>query len=266
MNEVGCIVSIKQSFAWWSFAQAPQQVPDLLRQAATIGYQGVDFLPRDRRQEAYDVGLELTVIDGQECVEVGFSDRANHRALADEVRRNLEIAIADGVLNLAVASGNWSGPPHDGISICAEGLAPLAAEAEAAEVGLVLEPLNTKVDHAGHECDSTAWAAAVIEQVGSPALRMLYDMYHMQIMEGNLIHTIREKFPLIGHVHVAGVPGRAELDDRQEVNWRAIAAALREHDYPGYVTHEFIPQGDPVAALRQAFEVFARPAVEAARR
>lgn len=198
-------------------------------------------------------------------VEVGFSDRANHRVLADEVRRNLDIAIAGGVRNLAVVSGDWSGPPHDGVSICAEGLAPLAAEAEAANVRLLLEPLNTKVDHPGQECDSTDWAAAVIEQVGSPALRMLYDMYHMQIMEGNLIRTIREKFPLIGHVHAAGVPGRAELDNRQEVNWRAIAAALRELDYPGYVTHEFIPRGDPVAALRQAFEIFAQPAVEAAR-
>ncbi|WP_025617269.1 TIM barrel protein [Salinispora cortesiana] len=258
-------MSIKQCFAWWSFAAAPQQAPDLLRQAAAIGCQGVEFLPRDRWQEAYDLGLQLTVIDGHECVEVGFSDRANHRALADEVRRNLEVATAGGVLNLAVASGNWSGPPHDGISICAEGLAPLAAEAEAAHVGLLLEPLNSKVDHVGHECDSTAWAAAVVERVGSPALRMLYDMYHMQIMEGDLIRTIREKFSFIGHVHVAGVPGRAELDDRQEVNWQAIAATLREHGYPGYVTHEFIPRGDPVAALRQAFQVFAQPAVEAAR-
>lgn len=258
-------MNIKQGFAWWSFEEAPQQVPDLLRQAATIGYKGVDFLPRDRWQEAYDLGLELTVIDGHERIEVGFNDRANHRALADEVRRNLEIATAEGILNLSVASGDWFGPPHDGISICVEGLAPLAAEAEAANVGLLLEPLNTKVDHAGHECDSTTWAVAVIEQVGSPALRMLYDTYHMQIMEGDLIRTIRAKLRHIGHVHTAGVPGRAELDDRQEVNWQAIAAVLREHDYPGYVTHEFIPQGDPVAALRQAFEVFAHPTVEAAR-
>jgi hydroxypyruvate isomerase len=258
-------VRIKQGFAWWSFEMASRQVPDLLRQAATIGYQGVDFLPRDRWQEARDLGLELTIIDGHEHIEVGFNDRANHRALADEVRRNLELAVAEGVLNLSVASGNWSGPPHDGISICAEGLAPLAAEAEAANVGLLLEPLNTKVDHAGHECDSTAWAVAVIEQVGSPALRMLYDVYHMQIMEGDLIRTIRSNFPYIGHVHTAGVPGRAELDDRQEVNWRAIAAVLQEHDYAGYVTHEFIPKGDPVVALRQAFEIFDQPAVEAAR-
>lgn len=121
------------------------------------------------------------------------------------------------------------------------------------------------MDHVGHECDSTDWAAAVIERVGSPALRILYDMYHMQIMEGDLIRTIRNKFSLIGHVHVAGVPGRTELDDRQEVNWRAIAAVLREQDYPGYVTHEFIPRGDPVAALRQAFGLFAQPAVQAAR-
>ncbi|MFC9825371.1 TIM barrel protein [Streptomyces erythrochromogenes] len=249
-------MTYKQGFAWWSFNEAPHPDPDLLATAAAIGFDGVDFLPREHWARAKDLGLELAVIDGHDPIEVGFNNRDHHKSLSDELRRTIALAVDEDVQNLSVASGDWTGPPHDGIGICAEALGPLAAEAEAAGIGLLLEPLNTKVDHPGHECDSTAWAAAVVEQVHSPALTVLYDTYHMQIMEGDLIRTLRETLPLIGHVHTAGVPGRAELDDWQEVNWKAIATTLADMGFTRYVTHEFTPRGNTATALRQAYGLF----------
>lgn len=251
-------MTFSQGFAWWSFAEAKWQVPDLLEQAARIGFRGVDFLPAELWPRARALGLELVIVDGHLPIEIGFADRARHRELTEQVRRALDVAVRENVRNLAVMSGDL--PEGTGeteaISICADGLAPLADEAEQAGVGLLLEPLNTKIDHPGHACGTTAWGAAVIDRVGSPALRLLYDVYHMQIMEGDLLRTIDTHIDLIGHVHTAGVPGRHELDAAQEVNWGAIAAALRRHGYAGFVSHEFIPRADPVAALRQAYTIF----------
>ncbi|MEV5568230.1 TIM barrel protein, partial [Streptomyces sp. NPDC052196] len=167
-------MTYRQSFAWWSFTSDTEN-PALLDSAAEIGYQGVDFLPQDHWDRARDVGLELTIIDGHVSLEVGFNDRANHADLADEVRRNLELAVKAGVPGLAVNAGNRGATSDaDAVGICAEGLAPLAAEAAAAGVTLMLEPLNSKVDHVGNQCDHTAWAAAVVDAVASPGLRLLY--------------------------------------------------------------------------------------------
>jgi hydroxypyruvate isomerase len=257
-------VSYRQSFAWWSFAEAPHQHPDLLRLAASIGLDGVDFLPEELWPQARDLGLDLVVVDGHESIEIGFNDRAHHRDLTDQVLRALDRAVDAGVLNLSVMSGDTTGASdEEAVAICAEGIAPLAEQAEAAGVGLLLEPLNTKVDHPGHQCRTTAWGAAVVDKVGSPALRLLYDVYHMQLMEGDLLRTIDAHLDRIGHFHTAGVPGRQELDHRQEVNWSAIGLFLRERGYQGFVGHEFVPRGDPEAALRQAHALFAHPSVEA---
>jgi len=253
-------MTYKQSFAHWSFTQDRDPQPDLLAAAARIGYAGVDFLPAELWPQAHDLGLELVIIDGHQPLEVGFIDRSRHRDLQDQVRRALDTAVANGVRNLSVASGD-RGPEtdEDALAACVEGLVPLAAEAEAAGVGLLLEPLNTKVDHPGHECDRTAWAAEVVDRVGSPALRILYDFYHAQIMEGDLLRTVEANFSRIGHFHTAGVPGRHDIDERQEVNYGAVARALADHGYTGYVAHEFIPRADPVDALRHAHAVFAQP-------
>lgn len=251
----------EQGFAWWSFAGPDEHGPSLLAEAAAIGYRGVDFLPPSLWPVARDCGLEPVLADGHESLEVGFNDRANHAALADEVRRSLELAHREGVYSLAVNAGNrGTASDTDAIAICAEGLAPLAEEAAAAGVVLLLEPLNSKIDHPGNQCDSTAWAASVVDVVGSPGLRLLYDGYHMQIMEGDLSRTIAEYHDRIAHVHTAGVPGRHELDDRQEVNWGAIAQLLRDLGFDGHVAHEFVPRGDAVAALRDAFAVFSASA------
>jgi hydroxypyruvate isomerase len=251
-------MTLRQSFAWWSFLEARQQAPDLLAAAADIGLSGVDFLPPQLWPRARDLGLELTIVDGHTSIDIGFNDRTRHPSLRDEVRRMLDTAVAAGIRNLSVASGDWCGiSDADAIMACVEGVAPLAEEAAQAGVGLLLEPLNSKVDHPRHQCRSTGWATAVVDQVGSPGLRVLYDVYHMQLMEGDLLRTIDANLDRIGHIHTAGVPGRADLDERQEVNWPAVAGLLRERGYAGFVAHEFIPRADPVAALRQAYEHFA---------
>jgi hydroxypyruvate isomerase len=255
---------LRQSFAWWSFTRNRDESPTLLEDAAGIGYRGVDYLPRPLWPHARDAGLTLTVIDGHEGAErslVGFNHRAEHARLQPQVRASIELAATNGVVALAVAVGNRDGTPdEEAIGVCAEGLAPLAVEAEAAGVLLLLEALNSKVDHPANQCDHTAWAAAVLRLVNSPAVKLCHDLYHMQIMEGNLINTVVEYLDLIAHIHTAGVPGRHELDDEQEVNYPAVARTLRNSDFTGWVAHELTPRRSPEAALRQAFSIFTAPA------
>ncbi|GAA3862019.1 TIM barrel protein [Streptomyces sedi] len=251
-------MTFRQSFAWWSFAEAPHPLEDLLGTAAGMGFHGVDFLPPPLWPAAKDLGLELVIIDGHDSIDVGFNDRARHAELGDQVRRALETAHRENVLHLSVQPGLTAGEGDDAaIETCAEALAPLAAEAADAGVGLLLEPLNSKVDHPGHQCSTTEWGARVIDLVGRPSLRLLHDVYHMQLMEGDLLRTVDRHIDRIGHLHTAGVPGRQELDAMQEVNWAAIARRLREHRYTGFVGHEFTPRGDVAAALRQAYALFA---------
>lgn len=249
-------MTYSQSFAWWSFAGEGEQT-SLLQSAADIGYRGVDFLPQDLWVKAKDLGLEIVIIDGHVSLEVGFNDRRNHAALSDEVRRNLELAAGISSPFAAVNAGNrGAASDSDAIGICAEGLAPLAEEAMSMNVTLLLEPLNSKVDHVGNQCDSTQWAAKVVEEVGSPGLKILYDGYHMQVMEGDLLRTIDNHLNDIGHIHTAGSPGRHDLDDQQEINWVAVARLLKDRGYGGFVAHEFIPKGNAVDALRNAYDLF----------
>jgi len=120
-----------------------------------------------------------------------------------------------------------------------------------------VELLNSKVDHRDYQGDRTAFGVEVMKGVGSPRVKLLYDIYHMQIMEGDVIRTIRDNIAHIGHFHTGGVPGRHELDAKQELNWRAIAMAIADTPFTGFVAHEFMPTGDPLTSLKAAFEVFA---------
>ncbi|MCF8504953.1 MAG: TIM barrel protein [Caulobacter sp.] len=249
---------IRQSFAWWSFTAGREVDPaTLLREAAAAGARGVEMLPEALWPVAKDAGLSIVTLTGH-TLERGFNDPTLHAALSDEVRRNIDTAAAGGCEAVIVFSGNRIGDGADGpaIAACIEGLAPAVAHAEAAGVRLLMELLNSKVDHPGHQCDRTAFGAAVIRGVGSPALRLLYDGYHMQLMEGDLMRTIRANIDLIGHVHTAGAPGRRDLDDRQEINWPAIAGLLRHLGYRHWVGHEFVPRGEPVPALAAAISQF----------
>jgi hydroxypyruvate isomerase len=137
----------------------------------------------------------------------------------------------------------------------AEGLRRVALAAEDAGVNLVLELLNSKVDHPDYQCDHTAWGVEVCGMVGSPRVKLLYDIYHMQVMEGDLMRTIAAHHASIGHYHTAGNPGRRDLDDEQELNYPAIIRAIADTGYDGYIGHEFVPKGDSIAAMKAAFDL-----------
>ncbi len=250
---------IRQSFAWWSFTMGKEvDAAAFLRDAAKAGAQGVEMLPEAHWPIARDLGLAIVTVTGHK-LEEGFNDPSRHAALDKEVRQKIDTAAAGGADAVIVFAGNRFGDGDDAraIDACVQGLAPVVSHAAEAGVGLLMELLNSKVDHPGQQCDRTAFGAEVVRRIGSPSMKLLYDGYHMQLMEGDLSRTIKANFDLIGHVHTAGAPGRRDLDDRQEINWRAIAGLLQHLGYDRWVGHEFIPRGDPIEALRRAIDVFA---------
>ena len=249
---------MRQSFAWWSFTMGREIDPaTFLAQAAAAGAKGVEMLPEDLWPIAQDQGLSIVTLTGHK-LEEGFNDPARHPALQAEVRRNIDAAAKGGCEQVIVFAGNRFGDGDDerAIAACVEGLAPVVADAESAGVQLLMELLNSKVDHPGQQCDRTNFGAAVARGVGSSALKLLYDGYHMQLMEGDLSRTIKANLDIIGHIHTAGAPGRRDLDDRQEINWRGVAGMLKHQGYDRWVGHEFIPRGEPIAALKQAIDLF----------
>jgi len=249
---------LRQAFAWWSFAhgRAAAEAEALLRSAADIGFDGVEMLPEPLWRAAGDAGLEVVTLTGHD-LDVGFNDPANHSAVSKQVTKMIDTASVGRVPCVIVFSGK-RGAASDAAAVghCAAGLAPLAEYARSRGVMLLLETLNSKVDHPGAQCDHSAWGLDVVKRVGSPNLRLLYDCYHMQIMEGDLMRTLKTNLEWIGHIHTGGVPGRRDLDDRQEVNWRAIAELLKRQQFAGWVGHEFIPRADPRGALQQAYDLF----------
>jgi hydroxypyruvate isomerase len=251
-------MSFRQSFAWWSFRQGDsvRSDTDLLRGAAAAGMTGVEMLPPRLYGAARDHGLALVTVAGH-ALERGFNEPESHVSLRNQVLGAIEHAAEHRVHAVIVFAGSRGQIGDDAaVPIVADGISPLADDARDAGVTLLIELLNSRVDHPHHQCDRSAFARSVVEAVGSDHLRILYDVYHMQIMEGDLVHTIRSLGALIGHVHTAGVPGRHELGDDQEIHWPAIRSALVDIGYAGWVGHELIPTGDALDALAHAHALF----------
>ncbi len=249
-------MTFKQSVSWWCYEGTGLAPQVLMQHIAEIGYTGVELLPPEYFQLAREYGLEIVAVNGQARIEVGLNKRENFAAIETAVRKNLVLAQEWHIPNLIVFSGNREGQDDDaGQRATIEHLQRLAPLAEVAGVTLILELLNSKVDHPDYMCDRTAWGTAVCQAVNSPHVKLLYDIYHMQVMEGDIIQTIRDTHPFIGHYHTAGVPGRAEIDTTQELNYPSIMQAIAETGYTGYVGQEFVPQGDPIAALQEAYQL-----------
>jgi hydroxypyruvate isomerase len=249
-------MAFKQSVAWWCFVPGKMTPEALIRAAADLGYAGIDLIPQEYWQLAKDHGQKVAVFNGHQSLTDGFNKRENKARLEKEIRASIEQAAQWGIPNVLCFSGNRSGiSDTEGAEITAENLRAVAKIAEDAGVTLVLELLNSKVDHPDYQCDRTPWGVQVCQMVDSRRVKLLYDIYHMQIMEGDVIRTIREYHPYFGHYHTAGNPGRHELDDTQELNYPPIMRAIAETGFDGYVAQEFIPVGDPIAGLKQAFEV-----------
>jgi hydroxypyruvate isomerase len=245
----------KQSFAWWAFGRGVTDASAFFLAARAMGYAGVELIPRELYDAARDAGLVIVTENGG-TIQRGWNRREQHAELEDGINRKLELAVQYGIPNLIVFSGNRAGVTDEaGALATAEGLKRVAPAAEKAGVNLVLELLNSKVDHIDYQCDHTAWAMLVMTLVNSPRVKLLYDIYHMQIMEGDIIRTMREVAGHIGHVHTAGNPGRRDLDDLQELNYPPIMRALNACGYDGYVGQEFVPRGDALKALEDAYKL-----------
>ncbi len=253
---------IRQSFCYPLYQATGMSLDALFAAVADIGYVAVELWQPDDTLEqfvecAVSHGLVVASMCGQQSLEDGLNIRSNHDRIERELRASIDRAVRLGIPNLICFSGNRqpSMRERDAIEAVADGLKRVADYAEDKGVTLNLELLNSKIDHPGYQCDRTAWGVAVCEKVASPRVRLLYDIYHMQIMEGDVIRTIREHVGWIGHFHTAGVPGRRDLDETQELNYTAICQAIAEAHFEGYLAHEFKPKGDPVDALRAAFAI-----------
>jgi hydroxypyruvate isomerase len=250
---------LKQSVCRWPYNHIP--LPDFCRRAKQMGFAAIDLLQKDEWPIARDAGLNVSMgyaSRREKFIETGFNDPVNHALLIEELEIALPLAARAGVPNVIAMFGNRIPQITESAAVanCIAGLSKIAPLAAGLGVTICVELLNSKVDHAGYQGDHTAFGVSVMEGVGSPHVKLLYDIYHMQIMEGDVIRTIRANIQWIGHFHTGGVPGRHEINDSQELNYHAIAEAIADLNYQGYVAHEFVPtRPDPLASLAEAFRV-----------
>jgi len=245
---------LKQSVSRWCYGRIP--LDDLCEAAKGIGYRSVELLSEKEWAVPKKHGLECAMANGFGTIPVGFNRPDNHDKLVADAERMIPLVAAAGVPNIVVFSGNRAGlSDGEGIANCIAGLKRVTPTAERHNVTLCLEMLNSKVDHKDYQADHTAWAVQVVQGVSSPRLKLLYDIYHMQIMDGDVIATIRANAGHIAHFHTGGVPGRAEIDDTQELNYRRVMQAIADLGFTGFVGQEFVPKRDPLTSLKQAFEI-----------
>ncbi|MEH3104654.1 MAG: TIM barrel protein [Sphingomonas phyllosphaerae] len=244
---------LKQSVSRWCYQNIP--LDKLCAAAAKMGLQGIDLLQPAEYEIPRRYGLRCTMGYAADIMTIpnGLNRRENHDAVEKAFRVGIPQAAKAGVPNVIAFSGNRKGmSDEEGAANSVIGLNRVKRIAEDHGVTICIELLNSKVDHADYMADHTAWGVRVAEEVGSPRVKLLYDIYHMQIMEGDLIATIKKNIKWLGHFHTGGVPGRHNLDDTQEVNWHAVARSVADLGFDGYFAHEFVPTGDPLTALAQA--------------
>lgn len=245
---------LKQSVSYWPYSKIP--LPEFAKACRTMGLAAVDLLQPEEWPAVRDAGLTCSMgypTKRNDFLSTGFNDPTKHDMLVDELERTLPLAAAAGVPNVIAMFGNRKGrSDEEGAANCITGLKRIVASAEKHGVTVCVELLNSKVDHKDYMGDHTAFGVKVMEGVGSARVKLLYDIYHMQIMEGDIIRTIRDNISHLGHFHTGGVPGRNELDDTQELNWRTVCKAIADTGYQGYVAHEFVPSRDPLTSLKEA--------------
>ncbi|HEU5259836.1 MAG TPA: TIM barrel protein [Gemmatimonadales bacterium] len=248
---------LRQSVCRWPYQRIP--FPDFCRAAAGMGLAAIDLLGANDWERVREYGLICSMGypgDRRDFIAAGFNHRANHPLLLRELEATIPAAARHAVPNLIAMFGNRRGRSDaEAIDNCVAGLNAIKALAQEHGVTICLELLNSKVDHPDYQGDRTAFGVTVVRAVDSPRVKLLYDVYHMQIMEGDIIRTVRDHRDVIAHVHTGGVPGRHELDDSQELNWHAVAAAIADTGFRGFVAHEFVPTRDPLASLREAVAV-----------
>jgi hydroxypyruvate isomerase len=246
---------IHQSVCRWCYKDTP--LDQLCAYAAQIGLKGVDLLQPDEYDLPHRYGIIGTMAyAGGGTIPDALNRVENHAAIEAGFRTNIPLAAKAGIPNVITFSGNRRGMADDeGARNTIIGLNRVKKIAEDNGVTICVELLNSKVNHHDYMCDHTAWGVQVMQQVNSPNVKLLYDIYHMQIMEGDLIDTITANIQWIGHFHTGGVPGRHELDSTQEVQWDGVMRAIANSSFKGYVAHEFLPVRDPFTSLREAADL-----------
>lgn len=246
---------IQQAVCRWCYKDIP--LDQLCAFGAQIGLKGIDLLQPEEYEVPRRYGLICTMAyAGGGTIPDALNRLENHAAIEANLRINIPLAAKAGIPAVITFSGNRRGMADDeGARNTIAGLNRVKKIAEDNGVTICLELLNSKVNHPDYMCDHTAWGVRVMQGVNSPNVKLLYDIYHMQIMEGDLIDTIRQNLQWIGHFHTGGVPGRHELDGTQEVQWDGVMRAIADAGFRGYVAHEFVPTGNPLVALGKAAEL-----------
>jgi hydroxypyruvate isomerase len=244
---------IKQAVSRWCYGKVPPA--EFYKACAEMGLLGVDLVGPGDFAQLKEFGLICTCTPSHSLTK-GLNRIENHALCLQQIRDSIEATAAAGFPNVVCFTGNREGiGEEEGAANCVTALKQVAGLAEAKKVTLVIELLNSKVDHKDYQADRTPWTVDICKRVGSPCVKVLYDIYHMQIMEGDLIRTIKDHIAYIGHFHTGGNPGRNEIDETQEINYVPLMKAIAESGYQGYVGHEFVPRRDPLTSLRQAVDL-----------
>jgi hydroxypyruvate isomerase len=255
---------IKHSVSLWCYA--PITVEQLAPAIAEMGMAGIDLLTPEQFAPLKKHNLVCTMTCGPYTIEAGLNRKENHGPILQHLKTNIERTADAGFPNVICFSGNrhikkgnkltQKMSDEEGMKNCAAAVKKVIGLAERKKVTICIELLNSKVDHQDYMCDHTDWAVELVKKIGSERFKVLYDIYHMQIMEGDIIRTLRDNIQYIGHVHTGGNPGRNEIDQTQELNYPAIMQALVDLKYDGYVAQEFVPaKKDKLASLAAAVKL-----------
>lgn len=244
---------INQSVSRWCYNK--WKLEELCAACQKLGIKGVDLQGPDSFNTLKKYNLVCTMVSSH-GLSNGLADTKFHTECIAKLRKAIEATADAGYPNVISFSGNRRGIPDDvGVQNAVTALKQVVGFAEKKGVNICLEYLNSKVNHKDYMFDNTAWGVEVCKQVGSDRVKILYDIYHAQIMEGDIIRTIRDNHKYIGHYHTGGNPGRNEIDQSQELYYPAIMEAIAETGFTGYVAHEFIPKKDPLKSLADAVRI-----------
>lgn len=249
--------NINHSVCWWTYNFMPLE--ELCKAVKQIGFNAIDLLAPKEWPIAQEHGIHCSMCytNGKVSLTEGFNDPAFHDQLIKDYLEVIPMMVKAGYKNLICFSGNRNGMDDEtGLKNCITGLQKILPVAEKNGIIIQMELFNSKIDHKGYMADKSAWGVELCKRLGSANFKLLYDIYHMQINEGDVIRTIQENHQYFGHYHTAGVPGRHEINETQELYYPAIMKAIAETGYKGYVAQEFMPTGktteEKMAALKDA--------------
>ena len=248
--------NINHSVCQWCYPDL--SLVELCTVAKSMGLVGIDLIGPKDWKIVKEFDLESTMCNGAEIsLTEGFNHTEYHSTLVENYLKHIDLVADAGYTNLICFSGNRNGMDDEtGLRNAEEGLKRILSKAEKRGVVLQMELFNSKVNHPDYMCDNTAWGIELCKRLASPNFKLLYDIYHMQISEGDIIRTIQDHHVYFGHYHTAGVPGRHEIDESQELNYPAIMRAIVATGYKGYVAQEFIPTHEkPIESLQQAIAI-----------